>query len=71
MATKKQKHAAAMEKRERELAELKRTGLEAQRKDRDRIKRRRNEIKDAIEENVEKDRKAQAVITTQQIHKEN
>ncbi len=33
MATRKQKHAAAMEKRERFMAELKRTGLAAQAKD--------------------------------------
>lgn len=51
MATRKQRHARALEKRERELAEYRRTGLEALRKDQ---KRRFQKELDAWEENHKK-----------------
>ncbi len=49
MATRKQKHAAALEKREKEQAELKRTGLIAQRQEHERQERRRQQIADEAE----------------------
>ncbi len=47
MATKKQRHAVALEKREQALAELKRSNLEAQREDRERRERRHQQIENA------------------------
>lgn len=51
MATKKQKHEAAVARREKFMAEVRRTGLEAQRKDRE---RREAQMRKATEKAHEK-----------------
>ncbi len=66
MATKKQKHEAALAKRARFLEAAKRDGLEAQRKDREYRERRKQIVE---EEAQERDRRTKARIAEHDIHK--